>query len=162
MIVPDASSFAMRPAVLEDLDTLAAIDAPCFPAGIVYSRKEIASLLRAPTALTLVAQRSPAIVGFASLRLLPQRRFSHRAQRGELVTIDVLPEFRREYVGRLLHQVLEGWLCERRGGSIELHVAIDNAAALRFYEHLGYRIIARVPQYYLETMDAWRMEKILQ
>lgn len=161
MIMPDASFVAMRPAVLKDLDVLAAIDARCFPAGIAYSKKEIASLLCASTALTMVAERSPTIVGFASLRLLQQRHFSRRAQRGELVTIDVLPEFQREGVGQQLHQALEDWLCARQGSSIELHVAIDNTAALRFYEHLGYRIIERVPQYYLETIDAWRMEKNL-
>ena len=160
MTVPDTSSFAMRPAVLKDLDALAAIDACCFPPGIAYPREEIASLLSEPTVFTLVAERSQTIEGFASLQLVRQRGFPH-SSRGELITIDVLPDFRRGRVGWQLHQGLEDWLRAGRGQSIELHVAIDNPAAVGFYERLGYRIVARIPSYYLEAMDAWRMKKIL-
>jgi ribosomal-protein-alanine N-acetyltransferase len=159
--MPDASPFAMRPAVLNDLDALAAIDARCFPSGIVYPIEEIASLLRATTVLTLVVERSDQIVGFASLRLLPRSRFRDQSPRGELITIDVLPEFRRERVGWQLHRELEDWLRAGGGTSIELHVAVSNAAAISFYQRLGYSVIARVPNYYLKTLDALRMEKVL-
>jgi ribosomal protein S18 acetylase RimI-like enzyme len=161
MTVPDASSFAMRPAVLEDLDALMAIDVQCFPAGIAYPKEEIASLLGSRTGLTLVAEHSQTIVAFASLRLLRQQRFSQQRRRGELITIDVLPEFRRARVGWQLHHALEDWLRAGGGRSIELHVAVGNTAAIRFYERLGYRTVARIPQYYLETIDAWQMEKLL-
>ncbi len=161
MTVPDASIPTMRPAVLQDLDALVAIDARCFPAGIAYPGEEIASLLFIRGALTLVAERSTKIIGFASLRLLHQPRSAQLLRRGELITIDILPEFRRDRVGWQLHQKLEDWLRTKGGSSIELHVAIDNKAALHFYERLGYRIVARVPRYYLETVDAWRMEKFL-
>ncbi len=161
MTAPDASSFTMRPAILEDLDALLAIDAQCFPAGIAYPKEEIASLLSARTVFTLVGEHSRMIVGFASIRLLPQRRVPQPSRRGELITIDVLPEFRRAHVGWQLHLALENWLLSSGGGSIELHVAVDNIAAIRFYERLGYRIIGNIPQYYLEIIDAWRMEKLL-
>ena len=154
--MPDASSFTMRPAVLRDLDALTAIDALCFPPGIAYPREEIAALLRIRSAITLVAERSGAIAGFASLRLLLPRR---SPQGGELVTIEVLPEFRRTRIGWQLHQALEDWLRAVGGVSIELHVAVDNKPAIRFYQCLGYTVTARVPRYYLGTTDAWRMEK---
>lgn len=155
--MPDASLFAIRPAVLSDLDALAAIDQRCFPVGIAYSKQEIESLLSGSAALTLVAERSQEIAGFASLRTFQRRG----ARRGELITIDILPEFRRERMGLQLHQELEDWLRTGGGVAIELHVAVSNVAAIGFYEHLGYRAITRVPNYYLETLDALRMEKLL-
>ncbi len=159
--MPDASTVAMRPAVLDDLEVLAAIDACCFPPGIVYPKKEIAYLLRAPAVLTLVAERSREILGFASLRILQRRGLRQGSRRGELITIDVLPEFRRERVGSQLHHALEDWLRAGGGTGIELHVAVSNTAAIGFYQRLGYSVIARVPDYYLESLDAFRMEKLI-
>ena len=157
----DASLFTMRPADFSDLEVLTSIDARCFSPGIAYSREEIAWLLQARFGLTLVAERSDVIAGFASLRLVRPRRVPGQSTRGELITIDVLPEFRRAGAGWELHQRLEEWLRAAGGNAIELHVAVDNATAIRFYERLGYRILARVPRYYLGTSDAWRMEKAL-
>lgn len=157
MTLPDASNCVVRPAVLRDLDRLLAIDALCFPPGIAYPPQEIADLLRAQSVLTLVAEKSGTIVGFAALGQWQRHGLRH----GELITIDVLPEHRRGRVGWQLHQGLEDWLRAANGRSIQLHVAVDNADAVRFYRQLGYRTLARVPRYYLETIDAWQMEKRL-
>ncbi len=136
---------------------LVAIDAACFPAEIAYPRNEIASLLRTSTVFTLVAECGPSIVGFAALGLV-----QHRGPwRGELITIDVLPRFRRKGLGAQMHNELEKWLRVGDGASIELHVAVTNLAALHFYKQLGYRVLARIPHYYPNAIDAWRMKKSL-
>lgn len=57
MTLPDARLAAMRPAVAADLDALVEIDVGCFPAGIAYSREEIAWMLRDPKARPLGAPR---------------------------------------------------------------------------------------------------------
>jgi len=152
-------SFSIRPAVSQDLDALAAIDALCFPPGIAYPREEIAFLLLNPTVITLVAERSGVIVGFAALER--RRRTRQAARYGELVTIEVLPEFRRESIGGALYHRLETRLREWGGSSIHLHVSVENADAVAFYQRLGFRVIDRVPQYYLRRIDAWQMEKDL-
>ena len=157
MTLPDASSVAMRPAVLQDVDALVAIDAACFPTEIAYPREEITSLLRTSTVLTLVAECGSSIVGFATLGLL--QHCGHRC--GELITIDVLPQFRRKGLGAQMHNELEKWLRAGGGASMDLHVAVTNLAALHFYQGLGYRILARIPHYYPNATDAWRMRKNL-
>jgi ribosomal-protein-alanine N-acetyltransferase len=157
MAPPDEFPVAIRPAVLQDLDTLIEIDTACFPAGIAYPREEIAALLIATPVLTIVAEKAEAIAGFAALGWSRRRGARH----GELITIDVLPQFRREGVGWRLHGELESWLRAGGGASIQLHVSIVNTAAINFYQRLGYRTVARIPRYYLDSIDAWRMEKAL-
>jgi ribosomal-protein-alanine N-acetyltransferase len=157
--LPEGCSFSIRPAVVQDLDALAAIDALCFPPGIAYPREEISFLLLDPTVITLVAERSGVIVGLAALER--RRRTRQSARYGELVTIEVLPEFRRESIGGALYQSLEGRLRQWEGSSIHLHVSVENTAAGAFYQRLGFRIVRRVPQYYLRKIDAWQMEKDL-
>jgi ribosomal-protein-alanine N-acetyltransferase len=152
-------SFSIRPAVSQDLDALAAIDAVCFPPGIAYPREEIAFLLLNPTVITLVAERSGVIVGLAALER--RRRTRQTARYGELVTIEVLPKFRRESIGGALYQTLETRLREWGGSSIHLHVSVENADAVAFYHRLGFRVLDRVPQYYMRRVDAWQMEKDL-
>lgn len=151
--------FSIRPAVSQDLDALAAVDALCFPPGIAYPAEEIAFLLLNPTVITLIAERSGVVVGLAALER--RRRTRQTARYGELVTIEVLPEYRRGSVGGALYQALESRLRDWGGCSIYLHVSIENAAALAFYQRFGFRVIDRVPKYYLRSIDAWRMEKDL-
>lgn len=159
--MPVASSFAIRPAVTQDIEELTTIDAHCFPTGIAYSRQEIASLLRMRNGLTIVTERSHIIAGFASLLLTPSPCISKNERRAELITIDVLPEFRRMGIGRRLHNVLQESARAAGASSIMLHVALDNAAAIRLYETLGYRILQITPRYYLNAIDARKMEKLL-
>ncbi|MGB8478635.1 MAG: N-acetyltransferase [Acidobacteriaceae bacterium] len=158
MKLPEGS-FSIRPAVSQDLDALAAIDALCFPPGIAYPREEIAFLLLNPTVIVLVAERSGVIVGLAALER--RRRARQTSRYGELVTIEVLPELRRESIGGALYRTLEVCLREWGGGSIHLHVSVENTAAVAFYRRLGFRVVHRVPQYYLRRIDAWKMEKAL-
>ncbi|HWF66330.1 MAG TPA: N-acetyltransferase [Acidobacteriaceae bacterium] len=161
MTPPDASSLVMRPAVPQDLNALLAIDNLCFPPGIAYPRHEIAILLRAPAVVTIAALLPQGIVGFASMGFKQLRHLAQMQLRAELITIDVLPEFRRLHVGWRLHQALEEQCRIQNGKNIALHVAVENAAAIAFYQGLDYRVVERVPHYYLDSIDAWRMEKSL-
>jgi len=40
-------------------------------------------------------------------------------------------------------------------------VAVDNHPAIAFYKRHGYSIVGTIPRYYLGSLDALRMEKIL-
>ena len=112
-----------------------------------------------PAVITLVAERSGVIVALAALER--RRRTRQAARYGELVTIEVLPEFRRESIGAALYQTLETRLRDWGGSSINLHVSVENADAVAFYQRQGFRVIDRASQYYLRSIDAWQMEKDL-
>jgi ribosomal protein S18 acetylase RimI-like enzyme len=155
--LPDEPAIIVRPAVLRDLDALVEIDAICFSPDVAYPRQEIAYLLKAPVIQTVVAERDGNAIGFAALRSFRRgRKLS-----GDLVTIDVLPQFRRMGVGLQLYSELESRLVGNDASRIELHVSVENAAALNFYRRLGYRAVGQVPNYYPKGIDAWQMEKML-
>ncbi|HET9087204.1 MAG TPA: N-acetyltransferase [Acidobacteriaceae bacterium] len=157
---PDRAALVVRPAVLADVAELAEIDAICFAAGIAYPASELAALLNSHAVLTIVAEASAKIAGFAAMGFLPSRKLPGN-RCGELITIDVLPEFRRQHVGLQLHRALEEQLFLKNGDRLQLHVGVDNWGAIEFYRRLGYKRRERVPRYYLDTLDAWRMEKLL-
>ena len=156
MTLPQHPSFAIRPAILPDLEVLTAIDALCFPAGIAYPRGEIAWLLRNPRITIVIAEQAGTIVGFAAC----QRRQYQNVRYGELITMEVLPRFRRQSIGRELYQTLEKNLRDWGGSRMQLQVSVENEAAVSFYQRLGYRAVSRIPKYYLGTIDAWQMEKL--
>jgi ribosomal protein S18 acetylase RimI-like enzyme len=166
----------VRPARLEDLDPLVALDAACFPSGIAYPRRYLRALLCSPTCIVRIATlptRTDAastggpqasvsgaggdgsIVGFAILEL---RRHA-RTLVGELVTLDVQASARRCGVGQRLHGSLEQIVRQHNGHRMRLQVSVENAPAIRLYQQLGYHIYGRIPRYYLGKVDAWWMEK---
>ncbi len=134
------------------------LDQECFPRGIAYTQRELKHYMEAPGTFTIVAEanatKAPAIAGF----LVGQR---HKRGLGHVVTIDVNPNFRREGVGSLLMQAAEQRLQDEGCHSIFLETAVDNAAAISFYQRLGYTILRTLPRYYMGDLDAFLMGKSL-
>ena len=152
----DAVTCTIRAAHVEDLDALFAIDSRCFPPEIAYPKEFLQQLCCSPTSVPRVAIADTKMVGFA---IVEMRKHGLRPV-GELVTIDVLGSARRKGVGQCLHTAIERAVQQRGGRKIRLQVSVENEAALRFYERLGYRTRGRIPNYYNNSIDAWWMEKI--
>lgn len=137
-----------------DLETLYAIDQGCFPPGISYSRKELASFIRYKQAKTWVARLGNEIVGFLILGREPQKV-------GHIVTIDVIGNKRRAGIGTALMETTEAW-AERQGlRLIYLETAEDNRAAQIFYSARGYAKVEEIAHYYANGQTAWVMVKWL-
>ena len=140
-----------------DFESLWAIDQACFSAGIAYSRIELNTYIRLKNSFTVVAE----------CRSAPPERISgfivgesHRGK-GHIITIDVLPEFRRSGLGSKLLTTAEQRLlavgCER----VHLETAVDNQAAIAFYKRHKYFIQKTTPGYYSNGVDAFVMVKAL-
>jgi len=155
--------FRIRQFRKEDFEPLWAIDQECFPAGISYTRIELAFYMCRARAFTLVAEESPTpepeqtgrgimgfLVGEASAR-----------GAGHIITIDVRPEARRHRVGTALLEAAEERL--RGGGSrhVFLETAVNNAPAIAFYKRHGYELIKTIPRYYKNDLDALLLGKRL-
>lgn len=139
------------------MESLFALDQTCFRPGIAYSRSELQYFLFHPRSISVVAEDEKGIAGFAIVELLREegRPIAH------IVTIDVSPTRRRQRVGQLLMEAMDGF-CRGAGATlIRLEVAVDNDGALAFYRLLGFVETGRIRGFYLGRLDALQMGKIL-
>lgn len=140
-----------RPADFEDLYR---IDSACFEREISYSRRELNHYISQRGSLTLVAEDQGKPIGFIIVR-----REAGRC--GHVITIDILPEHRRQGIGSRLMAEAESWLARRGARAVYLETAADNLAAIDFYRKLGYLEAGRISGYYQGRRDALRMAKQL-
>jgi ribosomal protein S18 acetylase RimI-like enzyme len=64
-----------------------------------------------------------------------------------LVSMWVAPRYRRRGVGRLLLKHVTDWARSRCADRIQLMVTSNNAAAIRFYESMGFTMTGRTQPY---------------
>lgn len=159
--------FLIRQFRKEDFEQLWAIDQECFPAGISYTRIELAFYMRRPRAFTLVAESdgaSPTAATAETDRGILGFLVGEGSARGagHIITIDVRPEARRHRVGTALLEAAEERL--RGGGSrhVFLETAVNNAPAIAFYKRHGYELIKTIPRYYKNDLDALLLGKRLK
>jgi ribosomal-protein-alanine N-acetyltransferase len=139
----------------DDFETLWRIDQQCFPPEIAYSRTELLHYINRRTSFGIVAEVDASIAGFLVAEASKRRRAGH------VITIDVLEQFRRHQVGTLLMSHCERRLIENSCDAVFLETAVDNAAAIAFYERHGYRVLQTLPRYYHGELDALLMGKRL-
>ena len=141
------------------------MDQVCFDPQMAYSQLELAFYMRRPGSFTLVAESSAAeagtnggpqgeIVGFVVAEA--------RRKTGHIITLDVVPEARREGVGSTLLDAAEEQLRKAGAVAVALETAVNNAAAIRFYKQKGYFVEKTVPGYYSGQLDAFVMGKSLE
>ncbi|HYK36044.1 N-acetyltransferase [Alloacidobacterium sp.] len=148
----------LRPFARADINTLYRIDQICFTPGIAYSEAELGYYLQYPKSITLVAEtQTRSIAGFC----IGQVYAREGKTIGHIITIDVLPDARRQGTGRLLLCAIEEHFRTKKVGLIRLEVAIDNLHAQAFYRAMGYARIGTIPNYYAGRLDALVMHKAL-
>jgi ribosomal-protein-alanine N-acetyltransferase len=135
----------------DDAERLAELSRTLIEHGLPWSWNEgrIASQIRHPECAVIVARDGRRLAGFASMQYLD--RHAH------LTLLAVRPGYRQRGIGRALVDWLEA--CARTAGVFEvrLELRISNAAALAFYERLGYIEDGIRKGYYAGREDARRM-----
>ncbi len=110
----------------------------CFDEG--WTAEDFGKLLATPGTFALIALEGAEPAGLALCR--------GAADECELLTIGIVPAFRRRHLGR---DLLQASLVEaRRRGAARyfLDVAEDNQAACRLYYSVGFTQVGRRPNYY--------------
>jgi ribosomal-protein-alanine N-acetyltransferase len=134
-----------------DLEALHLLDQACFEPDIAYTQGQLRYFLSRDNACGIVAEVDGALGGFA---------IGHRSgSRGHVVTIDVAAAHRRSGVGSALLRELVRRLEDSGARRIRLEVDLRNAAAIRFYEGLGFRESRRLRGYYGHELDGLEMVK---
>src|SRR5713226_204519 len=146
-------AFTLRSYEPHDFAALHRLDKACFPAGISYSKATLRYFLTLASADCVVAVEGNQIAGFVLSEENPP--LAH------IITLDVAEKQRRNGIGTALLQKLESNLTARGVRSVLLETAIDNEAAVAFWQRHGYRSEAVLKRYYLGRIDAYEMRKIL-
>lgn len=144
-------SVILRAACEKDLDALLEIEQRCFD-GDRLSRRSFRNFIRGTNAFIVVAERA-AIIGYG---LLLKRSNSRTAR---IYSLAVLPQDHCQGVAKKLLQRCEDYALDAGCERIILEVRKDNTAAIRLYEHQGYRWFGRRRDYYEDGEDALRFEK---
>jgi ribosomal-protein-alanine N-acetyltransferase len=151
-----AADVRLRPYRPADLPPLCAIDTRCFEPAMAYSSRDMAEMLGRPAAVTLIAEASQGtLAGFVTAHL-------YRHGRAHLITLDVLPGWRRRGLGRRLLLACERRLRAVGARSVWLETALSNGPAQALYAALGYTRVRLLPRYYPNGEDAWQMSKALR
>jgi ribosomal-protein-alanine N-acetyltransferase len=137
----------------EDFDTLHEIDHLCYEDEVAYSKRELRAYLRFRGSECVVAEADGAIAGFCIS--------ARQGERGYIVTIDVLPRFRRLHVGTALLAEIERRLAANGVREVALETATDNESAVAFWKKHGYRSRGIREGYYPNGRDAFSMVKLL-
>lgn len=146
---------SLRDYRVEDFEALYRIDRVCFPEEIAFSLHDFRSYLNHPDCLARIAESSDQVVGFI-LALTEQDSWVH------MMTLDVLPQFRRQGIGFLLMDALHEETARRGIAAAILEVSCFNLPAQRLYSKLHYKNIGILPGYYSGKEDAYCMVRILQ
>lgn len=79
----------------------------------------------------------------------------------DILTVAVLPEYRRQGIAKEFMRQIEAWAQEREASAIMLEVELSNESAIKLYESLGYMKISVRMDYYGPGKDAHVMRKDL-
>jgi ribosomal-protein-alanine N-acetyltransferase len=141
-------SRAVTPLPAGAAEPLALLHAACFPED-PWDAEALGRILALSGGFGFVAWQLDMPVGFALARDL--------GNECEILSLGVLPDFRRGGVGRALLRAVIGEAARHGLPSIVLEVASDNAAARGLYADAGFVMVGRRPRYYRrggETIDA--------
>jgi ribosomal-protein-alanine acetyltransferase len=138
------------------LDKLYEIEKQCFEKE-AFTKQQIAYLVGDYNSIGLAACADGEIVGFAIARVDIRRnmRFGH------ILTVDVVPAYRRKGIARELLTQIEDILRQKGAKECRLEVRENNTAALSLYEKLGYKKVGKLEKYYGDAHGLY-LRKILQ
>ncbi len=157
-----SNAFQLREYRPQDFETLYEIDQACYEPAIAYSRRELRNYLRFPGADCVVGEAEVAgktksksskssIGGFCIT--------AHEDNWGYIITINVVEAYRRHGLGTLLLAEAERRLAANGASEIALDTAVNNHAAIAFWQKHGYRIRGTRRDYYPGGIDAYAMAK---
>ena len=145
--------FHLRDYRTSDFDRLCQIDQQCFPPAIACAARELGETVSEPGAFTLVAESEDGETAGFVIASKPVQESGH------IITLDVLPQFRRRGIGTQLMKATEERLRSLDATRIVLETPMASGPAQSLYRKLGFSRVGFVKGYYQDGTDAWLMEK---
>ena len=144
----------LRPMRSADLDELLPSEDELFGTESWSRQSYLDELADTELRRYLVAEQDGKVVGSGGLLAI--------GETAQILTVGVLPAARRQGIGEQLVQALLAEAVRRRAGEVLLEVRMDNAAARRLYDKLGFAVIGTRRGYYDQgRVDAVVMRRAL-
>ena len=143
-----------RQPIALDIPVLASYEKELFPYSpwsTAQFKEEFAGI--PTTRFMSVAEADNQIVGYCGV-FLPAPGVE-----ADVLTIAVLPDFRRQGIAREFMRQIEEWAKDRGASALMLEVEKSNSAAIGLYKSLGYMQISVRMDYYGPGQDAIVMRK---
>jgi len=155
-------NFKLRKFNTNDLERITYINRTCLPEN--YSDYFFVDLYRRFPETFIVAEEN-GVVGYIMCRIetgLSSSIFRGLIKKGHIVSVAVMPEYRRKGIGEaLVAKAMENMrLYKAKHCFLEVRVA--NTAAVDLYKKLGFEVSRTVRGYYADGEDAYVMETKLE
>lgn len=149
-----AKAVGIRAATVADLPGILALEVACFEAARRSARTSLVRSLGSPVQSVWVVDGGEGLLHAVLVMW-------HRAKSLRVYDIAVHPDARGRGLFRALMDHAETLARDAGAERVSLEAAVAEPALVAKYEHLGYLVKARLPDYYGAGLDAVRMGKTL-
>jgi len=155
-------TFEIRKFTMDDLQSVMHINRVCLPEN--YTDYFFIDLQRRFPETFLIAEENGEVVGYIMCRIelgLSNFGLSGLFKKGHIVSVAVLPQYRRKGIGQaLVTSAMEGMRLYKAKQCF-LEVRITNTSAVELYRKLGFEITRTIRGYYADGEDAYVMSREL-
>lgn len=153
-------TFKLRKFNINDLERITSINRACLPEN--YSDYFFLDLHRRFAETFIVAEENGEVVGYIMCRIetgLSSFVFRGLVKKGHIVSVAVLPQYRRKGIGEaLVVKAMENMrLYKAKHCFLEVRVA--NTAAVDLYRKLGFEVSRTIRSYYADGEEAYVMTR---
>jgi ribosomal-protein-alanine N-acetyltransferase len=155
-------TFKLRKFTTDDLQSVVHINSVCLPEN--YADYFFIDLHRRFPETFIVAEENGEVVGYIMCRMelgLSNFGFSGLVKKAHIVSVAVLPPYRRKGIGQaLITEAMEGMRLHNAKQCF-LEVRMTNTAAVNLYKKLGFQVTRTIYGYYADGEDAYVMSRKL-
>jgi len=155
-------TFELRKFNVNDLQSVIHINHVCLPEN--YTDYFFIDLYQRFPETFIVAEEDRQVVGYIMCRTevgLSNFDFGGLIKKGHIVSVAVLPQYRRKGIGQtLINKAMEGMRLYNAKQCF-LEVRVTNEAAISLYKKLGFTVTRTIRGYYADGEDACVMSREL-
>jgi len=156
------NDYSLRVFAPSDIESVVNINRVCLPEN--YAPYFFLDTFNSSPQTFIVAESQGHIVGYIMCRIehgFSDVRKLHFAKKGHVISVAVMPEFRRRSIGRGLVEGALSALSSLSADECFLEVRVSNDAAIELYRKLSFEITRTIARYYYDGSDAYVMTRII-
>jgi len=156
------NDYSLRVFTPPDIESVVNINRVCLPEN--YAPYFFLDTFNSSPQTFIVAESHGSVVGYIMCRIehgFSDVRKLHFAKKGHIISVAVMPEFRRMAIGRSLVERAISALSSVSADECFLEVRVSNDAAIELYRKLGFEVTRTISRYYYDGSDAYVMTRVI-